>query len=194
MRVHLTLIATLTLALAGCSLKELIVPQEPESQPAAAPMPMYRPAAATDITRHSYAAADALIEQMRATVPPATPLIVSTLVNINSLDDSSPFGRLMTEQVAARLVQGGYQVIEVKLRNQLYMKRNEGELMLTRELRDIARKHSASVVVTGTYTDSPQRVFVNIKAVRLENNLVAGAVDVAIDRDATVRALLGAKR
>ena len=45
--------------------------------------------------------------------------------------------------------EGGYRVVEVKLRSQLYMKRNEGELILTREVRDIARQHNARAIVAG---------------------------------------------
>lgn len=155
------------------------------------PMPMYVPAPVTDITRVTYAAADALRDQMRTGVPTEIPIIVATIANLNSLDESSPLGRLMGEQIAARLAQGGYKVVEVKLRNQLYMKRNEGELMLTRELRDVARRHSAGVVVAGSYVESKQRVFVNLKAIRLEDNVLAGAVDFQLERDAQVRSLLG---
>ena len=118
-------------------------------------------------------------------------MVVATIVNINSLEDSSPLGRLMTEQISGRLTQGGYKVIEVKLRNQLFMKRSEGELMLTRELRDIAKRHSASVAVTGTYTDSGKRVFVNLKAIRLDDNVIAAAVDYDLSRDAQIKTLLG---
>lgn len=156
-----------------------------------APLPMYVPPPAADISLSNYAAADALLEQMRPSVPAATPLVVATVVDINSLEDSSPLGRLMTEQISGRMSQGGYRVIEVKLRSQLFMKRSEGELMLARELRDVAKRHSASIAVTGTYTDSAKRVFVNLKAIRLDDNVVVGAVDYELPRDAQVKSLLG---
>lgn len=181
--------ALLVMALSGCALQQML-PDVFHSTPAEPEGPVYTPPPATDITKHTYDAADALIEQLRPTLPPTTSMIAATLVNINALDESSPLGRLMGEQVAGRFVQAGYQVIEVKLRNQLYMKRGEGELMLTRELRDIAKKHNASVVLVGTYTDSARKVFVNLKAIRLDNNVVVGAVDFSLDRDAQVRSLL----
>ncbi len=150
----------------------------------------YTPPLVTDITKSSYLAADAVISQIRAAVPPETMVITATLVNINNLEDSSPLGRLITEQIAGRFVHAGYQVIEVKLRNQIYMKRNEGELVLTREVRDIAKKHNARVIVSGTYADSKDRVFVNLKVIRLENNIVAAAYDYHLDKDELVRSLL----
>ncbi len=182
--VHLFVPVVVAFLLTGC--------METLFGPPPAAMPVYTPPPATDITASNYAAADALMEQLRPTVPGATPLVVATVVNINSLEDSSPLGRLMTEQVSGRLTQGGYKVVEVKLRNQLFMKRNEGELMLTRELRDIAKRHSASIVITGTYTDSGKRVFVNLKAIRLDDNVIVAAVDYDLTRDAQIKTLLGA--
>ena len=96
--------------------------------------------------------------------------------------------------MASRFVQGGYRVIEVKLRSQIYMKRNEGELILTREVRDIARQHNARAIVAGTYAESADRVFVNMKVVELDSNVVLGAVDYQLDRDALVRSLLPARQ
>lgn len=150
----------------------------------------YMPPAISDITRSSYDAADALIAQIRASIPPETAVIAATLVNINNLESSSPLGRLVTEQISARFVHSGYQVVEVKLRNQIYLKRNEGELVLTREVRDIAKKHNAAIVVAGTYVDGKDRVFLNLKVIRLEKNIVAAAHDYYLDKDALVRSLL----
>ena len=76
------------------------------------------------------------------------------------------------------------------LRNDIYMKRNEGELILTREVREIARRHNARAIIAGTFTDSHDRVFVNIKVIDFETNVVVGAVDYYLERDALVRSLL----
>ena len=122
------------------------------------------------------------------------PFIIATLVNIDQLEQSSTLGRLISEQVASRMSQLGYGVLELKVRNGVYMKRNEGELILTREVRDIARQHNARAIVAGTYAESADRVFVNMKVVELDSNVVLGAVDYQLDRDALVRSLLPARQ
>jgi hypothetical protein len=53
------------------------------------------------------------------------PFIIATLVNIDQLEQSSTLGRLISEQVASRMSQLGYGVLELKVRNGVYMKRNE---------------------------------------------------------------------
>ena len=62
------------------------------------------------------------------------PLIMATIVNIDALEQTSMLGRLVSEQVSTRLAQGGLKMLEMKLRNSVYLKRNQGELMLTREI------------------------------------------------------------
>lgn len=148
---------------------------------------------ATDITGASYAAADALMAQVKTTLDSESPIIVATVVNLNRLDESSPLGRLVAEQVASRFAQAGHRVLEVKLRNQLYMKRNEGELVLTREVRDIARQHKARAIVTGTYAESSDRIFMNLKMIEFETNVVLAAFDYQLEKDVQVRSLLNSQ-
>ena len=174
-------VALLCLSLAGCA-------QAPEKKSWE-----YTAKPPTDITKASYLAADALIAQIEPTFSPETPFIAATLVNINRLDTSSPLGRLISEQVMARFAQKSFHVLELKLRNDIYMKRDEGELMLTREVREIARRHNAKAIIAGTFTDSYDRVFVNIKVIDFETNVVIGAVDYFLERDDLVRSLLSQK-
>ena len=48
------------------------------------------------------------------------------------------------------LVQRGFVVTELKLRTAFFVKRDTGELMLSREVDQIAREHDARIVVAGT--------------------------------------------
>ena len=153
----------------------------------------YKPRPLTDVIKSSYLAADALIAQIEPKFSPETPFVTATLVDINRLDASSPLGRLISEQVAARFAQKTFHILELKLRNDIYMKRNEGELVLTREVREIARRHNAKAIIAGTFADSYDRVFVNIKVIDFETNVVLGAVDYFLERDELVRSLLTLK-
>jgi TolB-like protein len=155
----------------------------------------YRPAsyssvAQSELIAASYQAADALITQAGESLSSRHPVIVATLVNINALEESSPLGRLISEQLGARLAQQGYKVIELKIRQKLYMKRHEGELMLTREIRDIAQQHNAQALIIGTYTEGADRVFINLKLTQIESNIALAAVDYALPLDMNIRALL----
>ncbi|MDR2364958.1 MAG: hypothetical protein LBD68_03770 [Zoogloeaceae bacterium] len=154
------------------------------------PSVSYSSVAQSELIAASYQSADTLMRQAGESLSPRHPIIVATLVNLNALEESSPLGRLISEQLGARFAQQGYKVIELKIRQKLYMKRHEGEMMLTREIRDIAQQHDAQALVIGTYTEGADRVFINLKLTQIENNIALAAVDYALPLDMNIRALL----
>ncbi|MFL6676347.1 MAG: FlgO family outer membrane protein [Massilia sp.] len=138
----------------------------------------------------NYRAADALLAQLKGKLIDGQPLIIATVVNIDALDQTSTLGRLVSEQVSTRLAQGGLKMLEMKLRNNVYLKRNQGELMLTREIGEVARTHDAQAVVVGSYAETPDSVFVNIKVIQPTSNLVLAGHDFVLQKDSTVRAMV----
>ncbi|MGP1629369.1 MAG: FlgO family outer membrane protein, partial [Giesbergeria sp.] len=111
----------------------------------------------TDLVGSSYAAADALLE--RAPLDAHAPVLVATLVNLDHLDQSSRFGRVVSEQIAGRLVQRGLPVPELRLRSSVALVPQEGQLLLSRELREVSSAHAAQAVVVGTYAVSGRQVY-----------------------------------
>ena len=65
----------------------------------------------------TYSAADKLVEQLDK-LDAEDGFIVSSFVDINSLDQSSSFGRISAERVASRLAQHGFKILDVKLRKE----------------------------------------------------------------------------
>jgi TolB-like protein len=139
----------------------------------------------------SYKAGDALLAQLNGKLAQDKPLIMATLVNIDALEQSSTLGRLLSEQITTRLVHAGVKMVEMKLRNNVYLKRNTGELMLTREIGEVALAHHAQAIVVGSYAESNQLVFVNIKVIQPNTNFVLAGYDFVLAKDATVRSMLG---
>lgn len=120
----------------------------------------------------------------------AAPFIVATVANIDQLEQSSTLGRLISEQVSSRLSQMGHQVVELKLRNGIYMKRNEGEFLLTREIKEVASAHRAQAVVLGTYAESASYIHVSLKLVNPANSMILSAHDYTLPLDRQVRSML----
>lgn len=118
------------------------------------------------------------------------PFVVSTLVNIDQLEQSSTLGRLISEQVASRMTQMGFSVLELKIRSGVYMKRNEGELLLTREIKEVASTHNAQAVVVGTYAESATLVHVNLKIVNPATSVILAAYDYALPLDKQIASLI----
>lgn len=142
----------------------------------------------------NYRNADSLIAQTKNALSTKQPLIMTTIVSIDKLERSSTLGRLISEQVSGRLTQRGYSMSEVKLRSNLYVNKDQGELMLTREIKELAANYDAQAVVVGTYAISQQLVFVNLKIIQPMSNSIIASVDYALPLDGNMRALLGRKK
>lgn len=142
----------------------------------------------------SYQAVDQLISAIPAgrRLPKDRAVLVATMVNIDNLT-SSRLGRTLSEHLATRLTKNGYKLIELKLRDSIFVKQAEGELMLSREVREIGRNHEAQAILVGTYSESRGRVYVTIKLVGAADGIVISAQDYLLPIDANVRSLLWAQ-
>lgn len=116
--------------------------------------------------------------------------IVTTFVDSENFLNSSALGRTVSEQIAGRLAQLGFPVREIRLRGDILVKGNQGELILSRELKEVAKEHEAATVVVGTYTEGAKNVFVSTKMVRLEDNRVISAHNFSLNKDHDVATLL----
>ena len=179
-----SLAGALALGTAGCATEAASTRAEPT----------YEQAAANPLIPANYAAATSLLTRLHGQLAAGPPLIVATVVNIDALDRSSTLGRLISEQVAARFTLAGHRMIEMKFRSNVYMARDQGELMLTREIRDIASSHNAQAVIVGTYAQSSDLVFVNLKVIQPETNVVLAVHDYALPLDNMTRSMLRANR
>ena len=141
-----------------------------------------------DLLESSQRAADALL--LNAPIDPRQPVLVTTLVSVDRLGESSRFGRLVSEQLSGRFTQRGLRVVELRLRENIAMQPGQGELLLSRDLRDVGRAHEAQAAVVGTYAVSAHQVFVSLKLVRPAGNEVLAAYDYAVPMDGNVRVLL----
>ena len=133
----------------------------------------------------SYAAADRLLTPAakRELLNKDRRVLVASWVDVNQVSRSSIFGKMMAEQMASRLVQQGVGVMEVKLRTSMFITEKGGEMLLSREIREISQLHNAEAVVVGTYADAGSAgVYVTVKLVRAIDGLVISATNFMVDR------------
>lgn len=143
-----------------------------------------------DLIDYSYKAADVLIARAMPPVGPEQTILIASFVDINDLEVSSGFGRTISEQIASRLTQKFYKVIQMKLRKSVYMKKKEGELMLSREVYAISEEHNAQYAVVGTYSVANYLAYVHSSIVRLSDNRVISSYDYEVPLGANNRKLL----
>lgn len=149
------------------------------------------------LLRVSRNAADQLAANLdQAIVPGAGGILVASMVNIDDMTDSSSFGRIASEQIASALAREPHMfpIIEVRLRQNIFLKENGGEFLLSREVMDVSKKHEAQAVLVGTYAVGNQSVYVSARIVNPLTNQVMSSCDYSVPIDDNTRTLLGYKR
>lgn len=179
----LVLLGSLLIILGGCGASTGRFAPPPKE-------PTYKDAAKTELIKTNYAATDKLLKSLKRPLDPALPLVVATLVNIDELTESSRLGRLISEQIGARLSAQNYRVIELKLRGDIFVKQTEGELLLSREVKNIMVNHKAQAVVVGTYSEAKNFLYLNLKIISVLDNIIIGAHDYVLPIDNNIRHLL----
>ena len=157
------------------------------------PEPTYEEAKASPFVAANREAITALLAGVDMPALHGTPMLVATVVNVNDLRKTAPLGRTLSEQYASLLVERGLTVKELKLRGDIFVRETTGELMLSRELKDIAKVHSAGVVLVGTYSVAANATFVSLKLVRTDSGQIIRGHDYALPNNADVKRLLDLK-
>ena len=149
------------------------------------PMPKPAPPKA-DIMGSSHKAADTLIQRAGGALKPGKSVIAATFVDIDDLSKASSFGRVVSKQVSSRFTERGIRVIEMQMRNDVYIQQRGGEFLLSRELRNISSQHNAQAVIVGTYAAARKNIYVTARLVRASDNVVLASFDYSLPMDQDV--------
>ena len=174
------LLASCVALLAGCS---------------SAPVgPSFQSARSSELVAANFDAADQLLVLAQRPLDNQSTLIVTTLANLDDLNQTSSLGRLISEHLATRLTQRGLNVAELRLTSKVYVRASTGgEMMLSRDVREIAANYSAQAVVVGTYSLASDYVYINLKLIESGQNRVIAAHSYLLPYGGQIRALAPTK-
>jgi len=180
MRVLLTAMAVCVLA--GCAsdgvLDEEIQAEEARQAP-------------SHLVHSTYVAVDQMLAQDPTLVAAGSPAVVGSISDIRDVNHSTPFGNIIADLIRSRLVQCKLPVIDMRLRSAVELDRIQGEMLLSREVRNVRHPPPvAAEVVTGTYAVASGTVFVSLKIIEEYNARILAAYDFKIPQTADVEQLL----
>ncbi len=124
---------------------------------------------------------------------PEQAILTSTFVDLNDLDETSRFGRLIQEQIGARLVQHDFTVKELHLRNTMSIRPGKGEKMLSRYLDEINPDYPAQAVVVGTYFLNNRILYITAKLVNPTSRNILAAENYRLCMDSNLLEIFGLK-
>lgn len=174
--------------LAGCVQKTLPAASMPREVAFTLPDPQPY----SNLLELSYAAADSLGRGLRFRgLSLDEPILAASFVNIDDLTKSSTLGRIVSEQIASRLAQHGFKIVEVKLRQgSVFIKEGKGEFLLSREVLSLGATRGVQAVLVGTYAVSKDFIFISARVVRTEDSSVVTGYDYELPNDGTTKSML----
>lgn len=146
----------------------------------------------SSILASSHATADKLAKTLFSReISLDQPILVASFVNIDNLQKSSSLGRIIPEQISSRLAEHGYKIIEVKLRQEsVFIQKEQGEFLLSRELQSLGSTRDAYAVLVGTYAVSEYFIFISARIVRTKDNVVIAGCNYQLAHDIITKSLL----
>ena len=125
---------------------------------------------------------------------PGDKVVLASVVDINNLDDTTQFGRTITEEVAKEFIDHGYEIIDVRasLRG-VVVKKRKGEFYITRDVENLAKTIKANAIFYGTYSVGKDYVYVNLKLINPRTHVVLNSVDYRIPLTPDIKKMLGIK-
>lgn len=146
-------------------------------QPAAPDGVLVNPPEGSELLNANTYAADALHAVMASRVSTGSPILVATLADVDNLERSTPFGRVTMQQVASRLGQHGYRVLEARMGRALTFT-PQGEFLLSRDAtRLMQAEYDAQAALVGTYSLAGGTAYVSLRVVRLDDAAVMAAYE-----------------
>lgn len=135
-----------------------------------------------DLIEQNIEATDNMLNNCNIIFDKQRPIIVTSIVNIDNISQSSTFGRISSEIIANRLAQHGYNIKELKMNQaKIYVRKNEGEFVLSREIQEIANRHNVQGIVVGTFAvedknfSKEKKVFVSLRIVETQTDRIGCA-------------------
>lgn len=130
-----------------------------------------------DIIGTSHHAAESLMMQSNYLKQDLKPIIVTSIADITDIDSSSALGLMISEQIGDRFVQYGFPVVDIRTREDVKVREETGEFMLSRDILRISQEHAAGAALLGTYAVGKNHVYVSTRLVRPTDNRILASYD-----------------
>jgi hypothetical protein len=144
----------------------------------------------TDLIEVSNDVTQELRDKATRTLPKNSLILVSTLLNVNDLHETSAFGRIISDQIASSFHNSGFRIIGMEMPIDLFMMKEGGTLHLSDEIKTLIKPYNAAVIVGGVYAPGKRNTYVSLRIVDLYTKNIISSTDIAVPMGPDARKLL----
>ena len=153
-----------------------------------------KPIEDVNLVEVSYDAVDTLLKQLSQPIPKDSLIIVSTLVNVDDLNQTSAFGRILSDQIASAFNNSGYRIRGMEMPTEDFVKEGGGMLHMSNETKKTLRKHRASALVVGVFAAGRVSAYVSLRIVDVNSRNIISSTDFSVPMGPDARVLLKLKQ
>ncbi|VAX21741.1 hypothetical protein MNBD_NITROSPINAE02-818 [hydrothermal vent metagenome] len=117
---------------------------------------------------------------------------ITTFVELDNLENSSSFGRYISERLASELYKLGFHIRELRQRVDVETSRTRGEFALTRDGNLLMKKFQVDALLAGSYTRVGKKLVASARLVNRDTSHIVsvGAMTINLRKHREVLALL----
>ena len=137
-----------------------------------------------------------IADQLERNVDPqekARSTVVTSFANLDNLQETSAFGRLVGENLSHELHVRGWQINDIRLSRDLIVNA-EGELGMSRDIKRLRAAVPAANVVTGSYTTSVDGILLSVRVVDFATGQLISSAETRFKGDAFLASLINKPR
>ena len=149
-----------------------------------------KPVEDVDLVEVSYDSVDTLLDQMSQPISKGSLIVVSTLVNVNDLNQTSAFGRIVSDQIASAFNNSGYLIKGMEMPTANFVKVDGGFLHLTEETKKTLKANNVSALVAGVFAAGTETAYVSLRVIDIASMNVISSTDFSVPMGPDARVLL----
>lgn len=142
-----------------------------------------------DLVEVSYEAVEQLLLNLRQPLPRGHLVVINSLVNVDDLGQTLPFGRIVSDQISSAMHRNGYRVMGMELPTEIFSKNEAGILQLPEKTKEALNNVHADALVIGTYAAGRKNVYVSLRVVEIATQNIISSTDYSIPMGPDARTL-----
>lgn len=143
---------------------------------------MFRPSETKDddLVEVSYQAVDQLLLNLKQPLPKGSLVVINSMVNVDDLGQTLPFGRIVSDQVSSAMHRAGYRVMGMELPTEIFAKNDAGILQLPEKTKEGLNAVHASALVIGSFAAGRNNVYISLRVVDIATQNIISSTDYSV--------------
>jgi hypothetical protein len=133
-----------------------------------------------DLVEVSYEAVDQLLLNLKQPLPKGSLVVINSMVNVDDLGQTLPFGRIVSDQISSAMHRAGYRVMGMELPTEIFAKNDAGILQLPEKTKEALNAVHASAVVIGSFAAGRNNVYVSLRVVEIATQNLISSTDYSV--------------